>query len=683
MQLYEPCLALLAGLGLAFAAPPACGALEPAQSAGQQAKAPEVSENAGPQPPELGEIAERKADEVQVEEVQAEEVQIDAAELLDAATLEALVAPVALYPDDLLAIVLPASTYPLQVVQAARFLEARNQGVEGEPDEGWNEAIVALLNYPEALQLLNGELDWTWRLGEAVQTQEQDVIKAVMTFREQAHLAGNLESDSKQKVALGEEGAIEIKPAVPDESYVPYYEPAEVVVRQTAPVYRYYPLPYPVYYYPYHSSHRFPHGRFWGVTSAFSLSWGTGRLHRHRYGFHDHPYFGYSYYDPFYYRRPSVFIIRDRDRDRRRRHERHHEGNRWQPDNRRQGARPNANPRRPGRPRTASQPVVADSLLPPLGTPALNRPSIRTGSGPNAPQPSAQTSNPARIGVRGHEPKTPKPGAISYRPAGVSPLHQDAVRRPFPTGGGSASGTNNGAAAARGKKPAANALRPARPAPPPTGALSARRTGRAAVRKAPAQIAPLGGLNTRPATGPKPPGARAPKAPVRTAVIQPPPTAPPGAVNRAALITGKAPPAGSLSKPSASMRQAVRAQRAARQPAPAQPRQTRAPRAAERPSMPSRVWSPPAQDAAQVKRRTRPIEQPARATAQQPPPRASSVGSGERRAHRDRATAQPPPRVSPRVQATRQAARARPNMDRPPSRRTKPTPPRAPRTKPR
>ncbi|MFQ6005861.1 MAG: DUF3300 domain-containing protein, partial [Woeseia sp.] len=88
--------------------------------------------------------------------------------LLSAEALEELVGPVALYPDDLLAIVLPASTYPLQVVQAARFLERLEDDPSLKPDEEWDESITALLNYPEVVELMNDDIEWTWRLGEAV-----------------------------------------------------------------------------------------------------------------------------------------------------------------------------------------------------------------------------------------------------------------------------------------------------------------------------------------------------------------------------------------------------------------------------------------------------------------------------------------------------------------------------------
>lgn len=82
--------------------------------------------------------------------------------------LQELVGPVALYPDDLLAIVLPASAYPLQIASAARFIEALETDPSLQPDPDWDDTVVALSNYPEVIELLNDDLDWTYRLGEAV-----------------------------------------------------------------------------------------------------------------------------------------------------------------------------------------------------------------------------------------------------------------------------------------------------------------------------------------------------------------------------------------------------------------------------------------------------------------------------------------------------------------------------------
>ena len=224
-----------------------------------------------------------------------------------AAELEALIGPIALYPDDLLAIILPASTYPLQLVEAARFLEALKDDPSLHPDDDWDDSVVALTNYPEVIELLNEDLDWTWRLGEAVVAQQADVIAAIEVFRDRAYAAGNLNSDEYQNVTH-EDGVIEISPVNEEIIYVPYYEPERVVVYQPRPVYFYYPRPYPVYYYPYPYGYSFNHGYFWGVTTAFSIGWATDYLHVRHHSYYGHPYYGHSYNNRWWYRRPSISI---------------------------------------------------------------------------------------------------------------------------------------------------------------------------------------------------------------------------------------------------------------------------------------------------------------------------------------------------------------------------------------
>jgi hypothetical protein len=226
---------------------------------------------------------------------------------ISASEIEELVGPIALYPDDLLAIVLPASTFPLQVVEAARFLEALENDSSLEPDEDWDDSIVALLNYPDVVELLNEDLDWTWRMGEAVVGQQSDVIAAIETFRDRAYAAGNLESDD--------------------------YQPR--------PVYFYHPRPYPVYYYPYPSyyafDNHFHHSFFWGVTTAFSIGWNSYHLNTYHHSFYGHPYYGYSYWDNWWYRRPDIHIynntyVRNNGYVG---YNRYTEGDRWQPNVRR------------------------------------------------------------------------------------------------------------------------------------------------------------------------------------------------------------------------------------------------------------------------------------------------------------------------------------------------------------
>ncbi len=221
---------------------------------------------------------------------------------LTAPDLETLVGPIALYPDDLISIVLPASTYPLQIVQASRFLDRLENDASLEPDVEWDNAVVALLNYPEVLRLMDENIDWTWALGEAVLDQQAAVMDAVQGFRQRAYLAGNLASDERQFV-VENEGAIEINPADPEVIYIPYYEPERVVVVQPRPVFHYYTYPYPLYYYPYPATYRFRTGFFWGVTSAFDIGWHNHYLHVYHHSSAGHPFYNRTYYAPYYARR--------------------------------------------------------------------------------------------------------------------------------------------------------------------------------------------------------------------------------------------------------------------------------------------------------------------------------------------------------------------------------------------
>jgi hypothetical protein len=259
---------------------------------------------------------------------------------LTPAELEELVGPIALYPDDLLAIVLPASTYPLEIVQAARFLDELETDGSLQPDESWDESVVALLNYPEIVRMMDKEIDWTWRLGEAVISQQADLLAAVESFRDRAYAAGNLESDEYQTVS-NEDGIIEIEPVDEEIIYVPYYEPEEVVVYQPRRVYYYYPQPYPLYYYPYPYGHTFASGYFWGVTTAFTIGWPNRYLHVHHPSYWGHPYYG-SYYYSHYYRHPSISVYNSWYVHNSYRSSRYHQrdGDHWRPRHRRSGARP-------------------------------------------------------------------------------------------------------------------------------------------------------------------------------------------------------------------------------------------------------------------------------------------------------------------------------------------------------
>jgi hypothetical protein len=187
--------------------------------------------------------------------------------------LEKLVDRIALYPDDLVAIILPASTNPLQIVQADRFLEKRKADPKAPIDDKWDDAVKSLLNYPEVVKTMSSDLDWTAALGEAVVADQGEVLEAIQAFRRKTQSAGNLKTDEKQVVVVEKE-VIKIEPADPQVIYVPQYNPTTVVVSGGYP-YGYYPSPYPVYYYPYPPGAALATGLIWGA--AIGAVWGGAR----------------------------------------------------------------------------------------------------------------------------------------------------------------------------------------------------------------------------------------------------------------------------------------------------------------------------------------------------------------------------------------------------------------------
>jgi hypothetical protein len=194
--------------------------------------------------------------------------------------LEQLVGRIALYPDDLVGIILPASTNPLQVVQADRFLDARKKDAKTPVDEKWDDSVKALVNYPEVVKMMSQDLDWTAALGEAVVADSAEVMEAIQSFRRKTQSVGNLKSDDKQTVVVEKE-VIKIVPADPQVIYVPQYNPTTVVYAGYG--WGYYPAPYPVYYYPYPPGAAFAAGVVWGAALGaiwngghYNCGWGGG-----------------------------------------------------------------------------------------------------------------------------------------------------------------------------------------------------------------------------------------------------------------------------------------------------------------------------------------------------------------------------------------------------------------------
>src|SRR5437667_1048452 len=177
------------------------------------------------------------------------------AEKIPPGQLDSLVAPIALYSDPLLAQTLAASTYPLEIIQLEQWLErnknlkdkALADAVEKQP---WDPSVQGLVEFPDVVQRMAGNVQWTTDLGNAFLAQQSDVMDAVQRMRAKAQGTGNLKTSAQQKVetqtVAGGKQVIVVEPANPDVVYVPSYDPA--VVYGAAPAaYPYYPYTYPGY----------------------------------------------------------------------------------------------------------------------------------------------------------------------------------------------------------------------------------------------------------------------------------------------------------------------------------------------------------------------------------------------------------------------------------------------------
>src|SRR5215472_3024159 len=172
-------------------------------------------------------------------------------DLLKPEELDQLVAPIALYPDPLLSEVLMASAYPLDIVQAERWLQS-HKNLKGDQlkaaiaKEDWDDSVKSLAATPSVLAMMSEKLDWTERLGDAVVDQQPDVMDAIQRLRAKAQANDKLTSTKQQTVKVDQvqgRQVIAIQPTDPDTVYVPYYDPAVV--------YGAWPYPdYPPYYWP-------------------------------------------------------------------------------------------------------------------------------------------------------------------------------------------------------------------------------------------------------------------------------------------------------------------------------------------------------------------------------------------------------------------------------------------------
>ena len=185
---------------------------------------------------------------------------------LPSGELDSLVAPIALYPDPLLAQTLAASTYPLEIIQLQQWMD-RNKNLKGKAladavaKQPWDPSIQSLVEFPDVVQRMAGNIQWTTDLGNAFLAQQSDVMDAVQRMRGKAQGTGNLKTNAQsvvktETVPSGKQ-VIEIQQANPDVVYVPSYDPT--VVYGPAPVeYPYYPYTYP------------------GYVPGTALAWGAG-----------------------------------------------------------------------------------------------------------------------------------------------------------------------------------------------------------------------------------------------------------------------------------------------------------------------------------------------------------------------------------------------------------------------
>ena len=218
--------------------------------------------------------------------------------------LQRLVAPIALYPDSLVAQILAASTFPEQVVEANRFVQA-NANLQGEAlaravdQQSWDPSVKALTAFPSILGNMDKNLSWTSSLGDAYYNQQQDVMDAIQVMRQRAEQAGNLKTSPQQTVTT-QGSTIVIEPASPDIVYVPAYDPWLI--------YGYSILPWPGWY-------EYPGIWSGGPYLSFGFGFGIGFFGGFGWGW---PHWGFDWYHHYpvfdhnrYFSRSTTFYNRN------------------------------------------------------------------------------------------------------------------------------------------------------------------------------------------------------------------------------------------------------------------------------------------------------------------------------------------------------------------------------------
>ena len=196
--------------------------------------------------------------------------------------LQQLVAPIALYPDALVAQILAASTYPTEIVEADRWMQSHSN-LKGEElakevdKQDWDLSVKAMTQFPSVLENMDKNLSWTSSLGEAYVSQPQDVTEAVQTLRQQARSAGHLSNTEQEKVTT-QGNTIIIEPANPEVVYVPAYDPWLVYGEPIIAYPGWFPVP----------------GIYWGGPGiSFGIGFGIGFFGGYGWGWH---HWGYDWH---------------------------------------------------------------------------------------------------------------------------------------------------------------------------------------------------------------------------------------------------------------------------------------------------------------------------------------------------------------------------------------------------
>lgn len=252
--------------------------LAPIAAFGQEAPPPPPDQQQGPPPDQGGPPPDDQAPPQQWNALSPDQ-------------LNQLVAPIALYPDSLVAQVLAASTYPTQVVEADRFVQSQagappDQIAQSVNGQSWDPSVKALAAFPSVLSNMDKNLEWTTQLGNAYYNQPQDVMNAVQGMRQQAYASGHLRSSQQLEVNYAP-GDIVIAPANPAVVYVPYYDPW--VMWGFRPYYAWYAPPPPVGFV---GGFGFGFGVGIGVGLWGGYGWGWGHW---GFGWGAHPYLAYGH----------------------------------------------------------------------------------------------------------------------------------------------------------------------------------------------------------------------------------------------------------------------------------------------------------------------------------------------------------------------------------------------------